>query len=209
MVEIIPSLIVSDFEELKSKLAELDGLVNWAEIDVMDGVFAPNVTWQIADDLSELDGKTKISVHLMTQLPETIIEDWLEWVDRVVVHIESTTEMDLIAEKFSTRPNDLAIALELETPIEKVFPYLDKIKTVQLMSIANIGYYGEKFDDRVIEKIKLLREKDKNVRIVIDGGLDLENAKKVLDAGANDLVVGSHIWRSDDIAKAIKDLQSL
>ena len=77
------------------------------------------------------------------------------------------------------------------------------------MSIANIGYYGEKFDDRVIEKIKLLREKDKNVRIVIDGGLDLENAKKVLDAGANDLVVGSHIWRSDDIAKAIKDLQSL
>jgi len=208
-MEIIPSLIVSDFEELKSKLDQLEGLVNWAEVDIADGVFSPNITWQIADDLSELDGKIKLSAHLMTELPETIIDDWLEWVDRVVVHIESTNELDAIVEKYASRPTDLAVALELETPIEKVFPYLGKIKTVQLMSILNIGYYGEKFDDRVLEKIKNLRAKDPDLKIVVDGGLDLENAKKVLAAGADDLVVGSHIWRSDDIEEAVRDFQNL
>lgn len=213
MAEIIPSIIAKDFKELKDKLARLDGLVNWAEVDVMDGVFVPNHTWpselgQAPEDLNEIDGKIKISAHLMIEQPESLIEDWQEFADRLTVHYESTTDLDKIIDNIGPYVG-LAIALDLRTPVEKIYEYLHKIKTVQLMSIEKIGFSGEKFDERVFEKIRTLKTNWPDVKIIVDGGIDLEIGKRLVEVGVNGLVVGSQIWRAENIEKTIKDFQNL
>ncbi len=208
MVEIIPSIIASDFAEVKAKLSRLEGLVNWAELDVMDGVFVPNHTWQTADDLNEVDGKTKISVHLMVEYPETIVEDWQEVADRLVLHYESTNDLNKIIDNIGPHVG-LAIALDLGTPVEKIYEYLGKIKTVQLMSIARVGFSGEKFDERVFDKIRTLKTNWPDVKIIVDGGVNLENGKRLVEAGVSGLVVGSQIWNAPDTGEAIKKFQAL
>lgn len=208
MVEIIPSIIASDFSEVKAKLGLVESFVNWVELDVMDGVFVPNHTWQTADDINELGGKTKISAHLMVEYPETIVEDWQDLVDRLVVHYESTNDFDKIVDNIGPHVG-LAIALDLGTPVEKIYEYLGKIKTVQLMSIARVGFSGEKFDERVFEKIKTLKTNWPDVKIIVDGGVNLENGKRLIEAGVSGLVVGSQIWGADNIEEAIKEFQAL
>lgn len=212
-MEIIPSIIAENLDELKIKLARVEGLVNWVEVDVADGVFVSSLTWpmmlaQAPEDLKEVDGKTKISAHLMVEHPETLIDDWQDFVDRIIFHYESTDAIEKIIESAGVHMG-LGIALELAMPVEKIYPYLDKIKLVQLMSIERVGYSGEKFDERVFEKIKTLKTNWPDVKIMVDGGIDLEIAKRLKDAGADGLVVGSHIWNAKNIEEAIRDLQSL
>ena len=178
-MEIIPSIIAKNFSEIKDKLAKLDSLVNWAELDIMDGVFVPEITWPLAtggqapEDLKSVDCKIKLSAHLMVEQPETIIDGWPEVVDRIIIHDEATDQIEKIIESL-TLPIGLGLALELFTPVEKIYHYLDKIKTVQLMSIERVGYSGEKFDERVFEKIKTLKTNWPDVQIIVDGGIDLE-----------------------------------
>jgi ribulose-phosphate 3-epimerase len=215
-MEIIPSIIAKDFDELKTRLIRLEGLVVWAELDVMDGVFVPNYTWpldstqgrQAVEDLNEIEGKIKLSTHFMTEYPETIVDDWQDLVDRLVIHYESTQDLDKIIE--SVGPHvALAIALELHTPVEKIYEYLGKVKTVQLMSIARVGFSGEKFDEQVFTKIKTLKTNWPDVKIIVDGGINLENGKRLAEAGVSGLVIGSQIWEASDIEEKIKQFQNL
>lgn len=213
-MEIIPSIIAKDFAELKTKIERLEGLVNWAEIDVVDGVFAPNNTWplgpgrQAIEDLKEIIGKTKLSAHLMVEYPETIVEDWRDVVDRIVIHYEATNNLEKIIESVGPHVG-LAIAIELHTPVEKIYEYLGKIKTVQLMSIEKVGFSGEKFSEEVFAKIKTLKTNWPDVKIIVDGGVNLENGKRLAEAGVSGLVVGSQIWGADNIAEKIKEFQVL
>lgn len=208
MAEIIPSIIASDFAEIKDKLSRLEGLVRWVELDVMDGVFVPNVSWQAEEDLKTIQGKIKISAHLMVENPEALIEDWQNVVDRIIVHPESTDALDSLLEHFDNKNNpcEIGLVLELETALEIIKPYLKQVKIVQLMSIANLGYQGEKFDPRVLPKIKELRELSPDVKIIVDGGINPTRARELIDIGVDGLVVGSYIWQSDNIAEAIKKL---
>lgn len=207
MLEIIPSIIASDFSEIKEKLELLEGLVSWAELDVMDGVFVPNVSWQSEGDLKEIFGKTKLSAHLMVEHPEALVEDWQGLVDRIVLHYEATDNLEEIIERFDRghNPCELGLALELETSLEKIVPFLEKVKIFQLMSIANIGYQGEKFDERVLLKVKKLREMAPNAKIIVDGGINPEIANRLNEIGVGAAVVGSYIWQSGNIKEAIKD----
>jgi ribulose-phosphate 3-epimerase len=207
-MNIIPSIIASDFAEVKEKLAKLEGLVEWVELDVMDGVFVPNVSWQAEEDLREIDGQIKLSAHLMMGNPETVVEDWQTLVDRIIIHVESTDQLDSLLSRFDNglNPCEIGLALELETSLEKVKPYLNKVKIFQLMSIANIGYQGEKFDARVLSKIKELRELASDAKIIVDGGIKPEMVAELTEAGVDALVVGSYIWQSKNIEEAIRTL---
>lgn len=212
-MEIIPSIIASDAEEVRTKIARVEGLTNWVELDVADGVFVPSFTWpmmlgQAPEDLREVDGKTKISAHLMVEHPETLIDDWQDFVDRIIFHYESTDEIEKIIERAGAHMS-LGIALELSTPVEKIYPYLDKIKLVQLMSIERVGYAGEKFDERVFERIKTLKTNWPDVKIIVDGGIDLDIGKRLEEAGADALIVGSRIWKAPNIEETIKSFKNL
>lgn len=207
--QVVPAILGENFNEVSKKLELVEGLVEWAHIDVCDGVFAEGFTWDSPQDLYQIEGKTKIGVHLMVDRPEEVVGEWLEVADRVVVHAEATDRLADILEVFNGRSLMLGVALRLETPIEDIEPFMDKIKNVHLMSIAEIGHHGEPFDISVLDKIKALRQKYPSVIIGVDGGVNLENAKSILDAGANELIVGSALWKSGDVGKTISEFKKI
>lgn len=208
-VEIIPAVIGADFRAVEQKFNKLEGLVEWAQLDVMDGLFAPTRSFNEPELLSELVGKLKIEAHLMIEEPEHYLDEWLGVVDRVIVHYEATTDLERMIETTKHLPVKLGVALLLDTPIAKLEPYLDQINLVQLMSIAEIGAHGHPLEAKIFEKIKSLRQARPDVIIAVDGGVNLKNAPKLIKAGANRLVVGSAIWASGDIAGTIKKFQNL
>lgn len=207
--QIVPAIIGENFNEVSKKLERVEGLVEWVHVDVCDGVFAEGFTWDNPQDLFQVEGKTKIAVHLMIDRPEEVAGEWLEVADRVIVHAEATDRLGEIVEIFNGRSLMLGVALKLETPIDVIKEWLDKLKNVHLMSIAEIGHHGEPFDKSVLAKIKELRALWPDGIISIDGGITLDNAAEVLNAGADELIVGSALWQSKDVAKTIKDFQNL
>lgn len=209
MAEIVPSIIAQNFEELKKKIVQVEGLVNWVQLDVADGCFALPVSWSAPDDLENIDGRTKIEAHLMVKEPEEYLLEWKKYVDRILVHEEATDHLAEIAEAFNGSIVEFGAVLNMETPIEKLEDLGDKLKVIQLMSIDKLGHYGAEFDEKIYDKLEALRERYPNVTINVDGGVNLDNAKKLVDAGANNLVVGSAIWSAPDIPIAIKKFQDV
>jgi len=214
MLEIIPSIIAPNFSELKTKLSQLEGLVTWAELDIMDGVFVPNYTWpfsevrQAPEDLKQVDGRLKLSVHLMVENPEQVIEDWLPVADRIMLHYESTSNLENIIERYGERA-DLGLVLELDTPVSEIGSYLNDVKVIQLMSIKRTGFSGEQFSDEVFTKIEELKSLKPDIQIVVDGGVNLDNGKLLVQAGVSGLVVGSGIWQASSVEEAITQFRGL
>lgn len=214
MLEIIPSIIASDFSDLRERLAQLEGLVTWVELDIMDGLFVPNYTWpfsrvrQAPEELKQVAGRLKLSVHLMVENPEQVIEDWLPVADRIMLHYESTSTLESIIARYGERA-DLGLVLELDTPVSEIGAYLNDVKVIQLMSIKRTGFSGEQFSDEVFAKIEELKSLKPDIQIIIDGGVSLDNAQDLKIAGATGLVVGSGIWQASSVEEAIRQFQSL
>lgn len=163
---------------------------------------------------------------LMVKHPENIIDDWVAaGAKRVIIHIESTPDplslIRKIKQEYGTASEssygvEVGAALNTETPNEEIYNLLDSVNDegapsidfVQFMGIENIGYQGEPFDERVFEKIRDLRERFPETIISVDGGVSLENAAELIEAGANRLVSGSAIFESGDIAGTIEVFQN-
>ncbi len=195
---IIPAVLGPNFTEVQRQMRLLEGHTDWLHLDVTDGRFTGVRSWSTPDDLKFLDGKTKIELHLMTKQPEEMLRDWADVVDRIIVHPEATDHLEEILSFLETSPTQAGVALLLNTEAEDIEPYLDRIDVVQFMSIAEVGKQGYAFDESAVEKIKLWRAKHPGVTISVDGGINLDTAKFVLAAGANNLVVGSAIWKTED-----------
>lgn len=216
---IIPAIIAKDFEELKNKLVQIDGLVSWAQIDVMDGVFVPPKTWDNPADLENISTAVNLEAHLMVANPENIIDSWLNSpVKRILLHYESTDSETItgLLKKIADTGKSAGIALKLETPLWVLDFLIDSLLatryslfSVQLMAISEIGYHGHPFEEKVLERIKTLREKYPDVTFSVDGGVSLENASKILSAGADNLIVGSAIFKSDNIKETLEKFKNL
>ena len=209
MIEIVPAIIGKNFKEIKEKINQVDGLVNWAQLDIMDGLFASSYSWATPEDLKSLDGKIKLEAHLMIEEPENFIADWSGVVDRILVHVEATEKLEEIIKQLQNLPIQLGLVLLAKTPVEALEPYLDRVKHVQLMAIDEIGFHGHPFNEQVINRVKTIRARHPDVTIAVDGGISLENASALLVAGVNNLIIGSAIWNNDDIGKTIKQFQNL
>lgn len=207
MVEIIPAIIGIDFLEIKEKISRLEGLVEWAQLDIMDGIFTREYSWQRPGDLETLDGKVKLEAHLMVRDPEDLIDEWLTVCDRVIIHPESTMQLEEILEKINQSSAEASLSFLLDTPLENLNHFINQVKGVQLMGIATIGHHGEPLDKRVYGRIKFLRAQYPDVKISVDGGVNLDNAQELITVGANRLIVGSAIWQSDDIENTINALR--
>ncbi len=206
MAEFIPAILETDFNEIKRKLKLLEGQVDWVQIDIADGDFVPDVTWSDPAALAALNGQLKIEVHLMTRTPELELKDWLLAADRIIFHHEATTNSAAILDLFEHSPVEKIVALLLETPLEVIAPYADRLDGVQLMGIANVGQQGQPFDEQVIERVQELRRRYVDLSIGIDGGVNLQNAPQLIAAGANRLAVGSAFWqvvKSEGLESAI------
>lgn len=212
MAEIIPAILESEFSEIKKKIERVDALVNWIELDISDGLFATAYTWERFQDLLELPGKAKIAVHLMVEQPEHYIGDWMKVADRIIVHEEATERLPVILKQFEAQVGgvvELGLALLPETPIAKLEDYRSKIKLVQLMGIKHIARQGQPFEEATSARVRELRTLMSEVTIAVDGGVSLSNAKRLIEAGADNLVIGSAIWEAKDISETIKEFQKL
>lgn len=209
MAEVIPAIIGQTFSEVEDKLNLLEPLAAWAHLDVMDGQFAPSRSWSVASDLDFIAGQIKLEAHLMVSDPETALGEWVRVVDRVIVHAEAVSNLPDVLQVFESHHTQLGVALLLESKLAEIESVLDKIKFVHLMSIKEIGYQGKNFESSVLEKIKALRALAPHVTISVDGGINLHNAKDVLSAGADRLVVGSAIWSQNDLAQAITQFKKI
>ena len=187
---------------------------DWFHIDVMDGHFVPNISYGMPVIKAIKKHATKpLDVHLMIEKPERYIEEFANvGADIITVHYESTVHLDRTLEQINDAGCKAGVVLNLTTPVSVLEDILHKCYIVLIMSI-NPGFGGQKLEDVTYNKVKKLRkminEKGLNTHIEIDGGVNIDNAKKLIDAGANVLVAGSFVFKSQDPTQTIRDLKSI
>ena len=211
--KIAPSILAADFGNL-SRDCEIINKSNadWFHLDVMDGLFVPNISFgmPIVSSIRKMT-KKPLDVHLMIIEPERYIDKFIEiGSDILTVHIEATSEMDEILDKMKDSSIKSGIAINPDTPINKLEDYINKVDLVCLMGV-HAGFGGQKFIektfDRLIELKSLIDSRDSSAVIEIDGGVDNTNSKKLKSLGADILVAGSYIFKSSDINNAIDSLK--
>ena len=221
MKEIIPAIIPENFSDLKDKVSIIAGFAETVQVDICDGKFVPSENWPLVGDNGEFEkikeekglpesDHVDYEIHVMAETPNDEVADWARaGASRIIVHIEtgSDTVEDIIEEWGHTV--EIGIAINLNTPVSLVSPFLEKVKVFQLMGIERVGFQGQGLDERIFGRIKELRGLAPKHIISIDGGVNLENAGKLIKAGANRLVVGSAIWKSKNPIEIIKKFKNI
>ena len=211
--KIAPSILAADFGNLSRDCEIIDkSNADWLHLDVMDGLFVPNISFgmPIVSSIRKIT-KKPLDVHLMIIKPERYIDKFIEiGSDMLTVHIEATMEMDNILDKIKKSSIKSGIAINPDTPINKLEDYINKVDLICLMGV-HAGFGGQKFIqktfDRLIELKGLINLKDSSTLIEIDGGVDNFNSQKLKSLGADILVAGSYIFKSPDINNAIDSLK--
>ena len=145
----------------------------------------------------------------MRENPDEVLDEWLDVkVKRVIVHLESVRDLDVMKMKCVAFGTELFLAIKPDTPVEHLFSYAGDASGFLILAV-NPGLAGQKFQENQLEKIKVLRQKFPDAKIEVDGGVNLENAPRIKEAGADTLVSASYIWNRESLEEAYKNLQSL
>tara|TARA_B100001057_G_scaffold179937_1_gene180636 strand:+ start:634 stop:1293 length:660 start_codon:yes stop_codon:yes gene_type:complete len=215
-IQISPSILSADFSQLGNEIKRLEeGGADLIHVDVMDGHFVPNLT--IGPPVIKALKKNcslKFDVHLMISPVHKYIEAYSDaGADIITIHPEATEDLSISISKIKSLKKKVGICLNPETKINVIQNYLNRIDLVLIMSV-NPGFGGQKFMPEVLDKIKELKniqnEKKIDFDIEIDGGINFDNSKIAIEAGANILVSGTTIFKSNngDIKKNIDLLRS-
>ncbi|MDA9629712.1 ribulose-phosphate 3-epimerase [Candidatus Pelagibacter sp.] len=214
-IQISPSILSADFNQLGAEIKRLEeGGADMIHVDVMDGHFVPNLT--IGPPVIKALKKycsLKFDVHLMISPVHKYIEAYSDaGADIITIHPEATDNLEASIKKIKELKKKVGVSLNPESKVDLILNFLDKIDVVLIMSV-NPGFGGQKFMPEVLNKIKILKkiqnEKNTNFDIEIDGGINFDNCKTVIEAGANILVSGTTIFKSNggDIKKNISLLK--
>ena len=214
-IQISPSILSADFSQLNNEIKRLEeGGADMIHVDVMDGHFVPNLT--IGPPVIKALKKQcsiKFDVHLMISPVHKYIEAYSDaGADIITIHPEATEDLEKSILKIRSLNKQVGVSLNPESKIELIIDYLEKIDLVLIMSV-NPGFGGQKFMPEVLDKVKQLKiiQSQNNVDfdIEIDGGINFENCQKAIEAGANILVSGTTVFKSNngDIKKNINLLK--
>ena len=214
-IQISPSILSADFSQLGNEIKRLEeGGADMIHVDVMDGHFVPNLT--IGPPVIKALKKKcsiKFDVHLMISPVHKYIESYADaGADIITIHPEATDNLEASILKIKELNKKVGVSLNPESKIDLILNFLDKIDLVLIMSV-NPGFGGQKFMPEVLEKIKDLKKiqnkKKLDFDIEIDGGINFDNCKEAIDAGANILVSGTTVFKSNngDINKNINLLK--
>lgn len=218
---IVPAILPTSKEDLEEKLGRLVGIATEVQVDIVDGLYATPATWPYVHDngafnadsvLPHLDDM-HVELDLMVCKPEEVTGSWIEaGATRILVHATSTDHLPNLvtdfkmkyghAKGFSASFLSFGLAITLDTKLEVLDPYIDDIDYVQFMGIKTIGRQGEPFATEVLERINVFRHRHPGVPIQVDGGVNMESAPLLLEAGVSRLVVGSALWRAPNLLEA-------
>ena len=213
MIKIAPSILSADFANLERDIHRI-AAADYVHVDVMDGVFVPNISIGIPV-LQSIRKVTDmfLDVHLMIVEPVRYVERFCDaGADLVTVHVESDTEENIhdAIDKIHAKGKKAGIVLKPATPAEAVLPYLEKVDLILVMTVEP-GFGGQKFMADQLPKIAAIRryinEYNPDCRLEVDGGVDPNTAPLVIEAGADVLVAGSAVYGAADPAAAIKTLR--
>jgi ribose 5-phosphate isomerase B len=217
-VTLVPSLPASSFEEILHLGEELEGIAQGIQIDIVDGVFVPYISWpftenNIFDELQKLAYYTKkfeVEIDCMCMNPELYLDIFVSLrIQRVIIHVGSTEKYQECFEHAKKFKYKIGLAITNSTDTVLVDTYINTVDFVQVMGIENIGVQGQTFDTRTIDTVATLRAKYPNLEIAVDGSVNETTITQLHTAGANRFAPGSAITKSNNPKLAYKQLSGM
>jgi len=212
---ISPSVLSCDFANIQRDVEMINASdADWFHIDIMDGVFVPNISFGFPVMSSiKKHAKKPLDVHLMIANPDQYIDDFKKaGADILTVHIESCTHLHRTIQAIKAAGMKAGVALNPHTPVELLQDIIEDLDLVLIMSV-NPGFGGQKFIKNAILKVEqtknLIHRKGSHALVEVDGGVNLETGRELVAAGADVLVAGNFVFNSENPAKTIQELKKL
>jgi len=211
-IEVIPGIFEKDFQLIRERAKLVAPFIDWIHIDIADNRLVSNSSFLDPSPFKKLIQETgkKFELHMMIENPVSVSDEWVNaGFQRLLWHMEGiikTSDVRLKIAEIRGRGVEVGLAVDKETPVESVLPYLDDVDCVLVMTIQ-AGFSGQQFIPEMLDKARVIRERKPGLPIEVDGGINDETARMAVVAGATRLVSTSYIFNSGNIREAINRLQ--